>query len=69
MTRPLPTRWVWEQDGKSWLTIEVYDEGAGVYLRIAIAGEPWALEDEADIDRFAEALKRCLRDAKERTDG
>jgi len=44
------------------ITVTVEDGGGGNYL--VISTQRWALDDEKDIDRFAKALKKCLKDAE-----
>lgn len=41
------------------IEIETMDGGGGAYL--VISTERWALDDEADIDKFAARLKEVLR--------
>lgn len=42
---------------------EIEDAGVGIY--VVVSTERWALNDEAEIDRLAEALKAFLRQAPE----
>jgi len=55
-------------DGLVRMEVRVHDGGGGRYLGLRLYGE-WAFDSEADIARLHRALRVCMAQTKEESDG